>query len=496
MPDPEPCRPECVERGGRSFSTPVTTHARECPRCGATVWHFPEEHQSGTDVPIAATAMATARRGDGAGLLGPLEAAVVAGWWAKPREWALLVESIHPDLARWRAVLATSPALAPVRAGVEELADERAREAGVSVPETQFAARTEQLPPGVRRARYGRCDEARCDGDTLTLGMSGPTAADYGSLVRWRLAARPEVLRKGGRYHPLSWRFWSEETPLGVALLLVPPQGEVVVLGALGELDCHLVGRTLPEGPHEIRWCPRDTGAGGTDARRRGRTELRADDGTLLSSRDGPAVPAEPAVPAPRHPLDDGFARRVVRNGSCWARDGVVQYAPLDGADAWSERGGYATTGSDRLFVLTTFAGESPARYKIVDALSGERSAALELPRAPSLLTALAVAEGVLLTADARYAFVTLRSAAPAWASLPCAARVALGEAFGRRVVLTAIDEAERFLIVDVDRGVESEVRGVTPVRSGGFGPVFLADTWWGVVDTAPGGAAAGRAAP
>ena len=84
----------------------------------------------------------------------------------------------------------------------------------------------------------------------------------------------------------------------------------------------------------------------------------------------------------------------------------------------------------------------------------------------------------------------------PAWASLPCAARVALGEAFGRRVVLTAIDEAERFLIVDVDRGVESEVRGVTPVRSGGFGPVFLADTWWGVVDTAPGGAAAGRAAP
>ena len=64
-----------------------------------------------------------------------------------------------------------------------------------------------------------------------------------------------------------------------------------------------------------------------------------------------------------------------------------------------------------------------------------------------------------------------------AWVSLPCVARVVLGKAFGRRAVLTAMDEAERFVIVDVDRGVESEVRGVTAVCSGGFGPVFLADT-------------------
>jgi hypothetical protein len=59
-----------------------------------------------------------------------------------------------------------------------------------------------------------------------------------------------------------------------------------------------------------------------------------------------------------------------------------------------------------------------------------------------------------------------------------------LGEAFGRRVVLAARDETarQRVFVLDVDEGPVGEVTGMTPVRNGGHGPVFLGEDRWGVV--------------
>lgn len=476
----------CTHRwasSGRSRWPTSNSQLRECSRCHSTLWLFPGDRSPDQEVLVSAAVMQAAQSGDCEALLPAIRAAVAAGWWVTPRDWALLLESVHPDLARWTTALTETYDVAVVRRGVEELAGERARAVTVEVPALRFAVRTARVPHGVKRAAHGRCDVAKREGEVLLLGMSGPTAADYGALVRWVRGEPPEVLREGGRYEPLSERLWSEETPRGVTLLRSAGRGEVVALDSLDEAGCHLSARPLEGGVLQLRWEFGDASTAAQDPRRRGRTEVRAQDGALLSSREGIEPQAPPGASGPKHPLDDGYARCIVSGGACWARQGRVQYAPLDGRGAWDEPGGDKWTGSTRLFVLTSFDGESPARYRVVDAHSGQRSAELRLARAPSQLSARAVSDGVLLVADAQFAYVTPQSTEPAWSALPCAATAVVGDPLGRRAVLAAADEPERYFVVDAERGLEGAVCAATPVRADGFGPVFLADDWWGALE-------------
>jgi len=471
---PKRC-PPCPPTAGAWTPTPATPYGRRCAACGAEIWHFPEEHRAGTDVPVEAVALAAARAGDVAAVDGPVRAALEAGFWVEPRQWALHLEAIHPDLARWRALFDAGPAR--LRDGVAGLIAERAAQATVAAPPPLvFEVTTTAVPPGARRMAPGLCNPGASREDALVISARGPTAADPGPLCRWRRGEAPTVVRPPGFHAPLGGELWSEESGDTVLLLRVPASGPAEVLERFAAR--HLSGFAGPDGSIELR-------ASGGPAGDAGQIEVRDVHGRLLR-QGGPSARAERPRPPP---FNDGYAGRVVRDGHCYARNGQVTFLPPeaaagapDGAGQWQLEGAALEVGSSRLFLLRTWAA-TPS-ICLVDAVTGARSSPLETPHPPARFVGLCLAgrDEVVVTADARFALLTPRTRAPAWRGLPYAAEIVLGETFGRRVVLAAHDEASRYLVLDVDHGPVGEVTGLTPVRTGGVGPVFLGDDHWGVV--------------
>jgi len=156
------------------------------------------------------------------------------------------------------------------------------------------------------------------------------------------------------------------------------------------------------------------------------------------------------------------------------------------GTTPWEVEGGFEWVGSSRVFLLRTLT--STPSLCVVDAVTGARSTPLSTPHPPARFVGLCLPGGddVVVVADARFALLSPRTRVPVWRPLPYAGELVLGEAFGRRVVLAARDETARHLVIDVGAGVDEgpvgEVTGMTPVRNGGHGPVFLGDDRWGVV--------------
>jgi hypothetical protein len=457
------CAPGCPSTG-RVFSTPAVTHARECPRCGGTIWCFPNEHGPDAEVRIPAADLVAARAGRCEALERTMLEALSAGWWVEPRDWARHLETIHPDLAAWHHCFRDTPGL---REGLTALIEERGSGAPPP-PALDFAVETTALPPGAQRALHGLGNLGARSEDALILSVRGPTAAEAGLLCRWRRDAAPEVLRRDARHTPLGGELWAEETPTAVSLLRVPARRPVEVLRR-DDARLLLTGHPTEDGHRILRWTPRDASTGPV------RTEYRTLEGR-------PCAPPPTAAPAPKHPDDDGFNQRIVARGFAWAGQGQVRFSPPGGAPGWSMAGGFEWTGSDRLFVLRSLEHTAPQSVHVVDAVSGERSGPLTLPQRPMRITAVAMDDAVLVVADARCARVSPGDAAPRWVTLPFACEVALGEHAGPFVVLVSHDDRERFLVLEAGPGalrIRGEVRGATPVRTGGFGPVFLSDDRW-----------------
>lgn len=478
MPNPPQRCPPCPPAAGAFTSTPATSYVRRCAACGAEIWHFPEDHGPGTDVRVEADALSAARAGAVAALDAPVRAALEAGWWVEPRQWALHLEAIHPELARWRALFDYGPA--KLRDGVAGLIAERAAQATVAAPRPlTFAETTTALPPGARRMAPGLCNPGARSGDALVVSARGPTAADPGPLCRWRRGEAPTVVRPAGFHFPLGGELWSEEVGDAVVLLRVPPSGPAEVLARFAAR--HLSAFGLPDGSIELR----ATGGPAGDATP---VEVRDTRGRLLR-RGGPSVASHPERPNPP-PFDDGYARRIVPDGHCYARNAQIVFAPSGdegaGTTPWEVEGGFEWVGSSRVFLLRTLT--STPSLCVVDAVTGVRSTPLSTPHPPARFVGLCLPGGddVVVVADARFALLSPRTRVPVWRPLPYAGELVLGEAFGRRVVLAARDEIARHLVIDVGAGVDEgpvgEVTGMTPVRSGGHGPVFLGDDRWGVV--------------
>jgi hypothetical protein len=471
MAKPLPRCPPCPTNRTTPAPTPATPHGHVCAACGATTWHFPEEHGPGTDIRLDAAALAAARAGDVAAVERAVCAAHEAGWWVEPRQWALHVEAIHPDLERWRALFDCGPAR--LRDGVAGLIAERTAGATVAGPPMlRFEVETTgPLPLGARRMAPGLCNPGARSGDALIVSARGPTAADPGPLCRWRRGASPEIVRPAGFHHPLGGEMWSEERDDAVALLRVPASGPAEVLARFAVR--HLFGRPLPDGTFEVR------ASGG--ASEEPVVEIRDARGRVV--RRGP-VEVPPERPAPP-PFDDGYTQRIVPGGHCFARRGRVAFAPpevdrpAESSAPWDAAGGYDWVGSARYFLMRTL--EATPSLSLVDAVTGRRSAPLETPHPPARFFGLHLPGGdeVVVVADARWTLLSPSTRDPLWHPLPRAAEIVLGEVYGRQVVLADRDAPGTYLLLDADAGVQGEVRGLTPVRSGGFGPVFLADDRW-----------------